>query len=828
MKKLGLLTILLMVLPVLAFGQSIIDDFESSAADSVYEENIEGGPSFIDFTDDSTDFADGAASLRVKYSIGAFHPWGSFANMIHRVDDDAPTYDWSDSDSLSLWIKVLEAPVKPEYMVFRIHIADRPTPDDDVEEFIYEHATILDETSEWVQLKIPFVERETDGTVVPNDAGFILPPNNWGMPRNNNQLDRDKIVGYNLSAVTSGWTDPDNIPADSLVVLYDNFERFGNRVVPVIFFNGKSYPSSVGSFAWGGSMEIVEGAGADGITNAVKWTHGNAQAPEWGWSGIVFSFAPEGTKRNLTGAWKVDSLKFTMKADENVGTLRIQWESGANKIGMNFDPIADNAWHDYAFALADMITPFDGTTEFDTSAVNLMQILTEGTANNGIVWINNLWTGNPEIDVVPPSAPENLSALNSDYYNLVIWEDVPGESGETYSIFASKEPITDIDDEMVDIVAKGILEGEQSVTHWLQYPLTDQDVSFYYAIYCMDASGNKSQVVSTNAPITNTAKGVATIALGAPANFAVDGLFTDWEAAGIMPFEIKPSTHKTAAGTFDSDDDLSAFAYLAIDNEYLYIALDVIDDIYSFNEGGDWWQDDAMELFIGLYDGRGPKHATASRGEEPDAKILFRNDGVINDLNGQAVILTPDSAGYYIENFGADYVLEARVPLNQILFGEDEAFVPLNGMRIPIDLVFHDTDATANTRDGALALSRFNDDDSWQSPENWTYTWIGDSPTVTSVEDEIAKVVDEFELAQNYPNPFNPTTTISYTLPQQSRVNLTVYNALGQAIEVLVDQLQHEGKYSIDFDAHHLPSGIYFYKITAGNFSQTHKMMLLK
>jgi hypothetical protein len=85
-----------------------------------------------------------------------------------------------------------------------------------------------------------------------------------------------------------------------------------------------------------------------------------------------------------------------------------------------------------------------------------------------------------------------------------------------------------------------------------------------------------------------------------------------------------------------------------------------------------------------------------------------------------------------------------------------------------------------------------------------------------------------FELAQNYPNPFNPTTTISYTLPKSSFVTLKVYNLLGQEVAELVNQDQFAGNHSVEFTGTDLPSGLYVYKIAAGNFTQTRKMMLLK
>jgi len=85
-----------------------------------------------------------------------------------------------------------------------------------------------------------------------------------------------------------------------------------------------------------------------------------------------------------------------------------------------------------------------------------------------------------------------------------------------------------------------------------------------------------------------------------------------------------------------------------------------------------------------------------------------------------------------------------------------------------------------------------------------------------------------FTLSQNYPNPFNPSTQISYSLPSASQVKFIVYNTLGQTINVLANGFKSKGNYSVNFNAVDLPSGIYFYRLEAGQFSQVKKMMLLK
>jgi len=85
-----------------------------------------------------------------------------------------------------------------------------------------------------------------------------------------------------------------------------------------------------------------------------------------------------------------------------------------------------------------------------------------------------------------------------------------------------------------------------------------------------------------------------------------------------------------------------------------------------------------------------------------------------------------------------------------------------------------------------------------------------------------------FNLSQNYPNPFNPSTTISYSLLSGANIKLNVYNTLGQEVKMLENGFKNAGSYSINFNATDLPSGIYFYKLEAGHFTQVKKMIVIK
>jgi hypothetical protein len=100
---------------------------------------------------------------------------------------------------------------------------------------------------------------------------------------------------------------------------------------------------------------------------------------------------------------------------------------------------------------------------------------------------------------------------------------------------------------------------------------------------------------------------------------------------------------------------------------------------------------------------------------------------------------------------------------------------------------------------------------------------------VTDVEqiDEVG--LDEFELNQNYPNPFNPSTTISWRIPRNSNVTLKIFNPLGEELETLVDEYQEVGIHSklLTLDKN-FTSGVYFYRLQAGNYMGTKKMIYLQ
>jgi hypothetical protein len=100
---------------------------------------------------------------------------------------------------------------------------------------------------------------------------------------------------------------------------------------------------------------------------------------------------------------------------------------------------------------------------------------------------------------------------------------------------------------------------------------------------------------------------------------------------------------------------------------------------------------------------------------------------------------------------------------------------------------------------------------------------------VTEVSDnKMIDIPSEFSISQNYPNPLNPSTIIRYSIPKSSQVSLKIFNALGEEIETLINEEKSVGTYELNWNAANLPSGVYFYRLQAGSFIQTRKMILLK
>jgi endo-1,4-beta-xylanase len=111
----------------------------------------------------------------------------------------------------------------------------------------------------------------------------------------------------------------------------------------------------------------------------------------------------------------------------------------------------------------------------------------------------------------------------------------------------------------------------------------------------------------------------------------------------------------------------------------------------------------------------------------------------------------------------------------------------------------------------------------------WLRAYVDTAEVELNVSNEMAaEMPSEFTLSQNYPNPFNPTTQIQYSIPKASDVSIRVYDITGRLIQTLVNNRQSAGTHTVQFNASNLSSGVYFYRLEAGSYTNVKRMMLIK
>ncbi len=819
MRKLTIL--FLITLSSFVFAQTyVINDFEDPA-DTTFWGVASGDNSTdatrMDETYQSTNSVEGAA-MTLDWLAEDTESWGGFVKIEHYAPDSM-VYDWSAYDTVSFWYfnESPQTTVGDVHIRFNLYevsdVPDTTSSSNDMEFYYSFHYTILDDsTSAWHKISIPLVAGDYW-----NGEGFNR--TGWSGVAGDEQFNPDKIKGYCFEFSIGGGGDGSN--SEGILIL-DQLELSGLAEDPWLIFNGKTLDPSFTQFTWGQSaLEIVEGGGIDPKTNSLLWTQGD----EWanGWSGAGWNVDPN---HNFGFRWALDSVKFALKAEAGTNSpLRFQFESANGIRGMAFDIVADDQWHDYALNLSDFYV-IDDKPDFDSTAITVVQMMGEGNATAGkkVYW-DFIWTGNPAIDVVPPEAPTGVAAISGTYQNLVTWIDVPNEDASSYNVLYSSNPINSIDDAGLGEVETNVTAGTQIATHVITAPVTDTELTYYYAVYAVDGAGNVGPLVATDA-VVNTAKGVTAIHPSAPVNFAADGDLSEW--ANIQEFRMYPSD---GSGTIvnntviDGDADLSLNAYVAFDDDFLYFAFDVEDDVIDVDStDGESWMRDAPDLFIGLYDQQGPSHTGLRRGAEPDYHFRFRSNEILFDYTGGGDPIKQGPDYIWKEKFPTGYIVEGRISLDTLATrAEDTRFHPVVGMKIPIDYSINDADGAR--REGILTYSINNQDKSWGDVSLWSHTWIGDKMTDVGNDD---LTINSYGLSQNYPNPFNPSTVISYSLAKAGMVTLKVYDILGQEVLSLVSENQNVGQYQVKFDASQLSTGLYVYRIQSGDFVDSKKMMLLK
>lgn len=190
-----------------------------------------------------------------------------------------------------------------------------------------------------------------------------------------------------------------------------------------------------------------------------------------------------------------------------------------------------------------------------------------------------------------------------------------------------------------------------------------------------------------------------------------------------------------------------------------------------------------------------------------------------NDADGRRVLARRTNGAI----IGEGVVDEGRAIL--ILHGDDDITPDVEEGALSGEALLVEMQGTGTDE---LQIIEYRDLLSGQTYADLVYRADGVWVAEASVVEKAEVLPHEFQLEQNYPNPFNPSTTISYTIPEDARVRLEIFNVLGQRVALLVDEAQTANSYHLEFRADELPTGVYFYTITAGKYHAVRQMMLLK
>ncbi|MDP6276019.1 MAG: T9SS type A sorting domain-containing protein [Candidatus Marinimicrobia bacterium] len=734
--------------------------------------------------------------------------------LFSMLPDEGAVWDWSGYDSISFsYYNSI-----PQSLADRIHlrlnlsdygdVAD-PANYDGLGEYYYSFHYILDNASGWNTITMP-LERTDDWAGV----GFNL--TGWAGDPGNGDLDKHAIAGFHLEFSISGGGDGDY--SEGTIIL-DDFKLTGTKNV-LTNPGFELADEQDDGFGWGAAMG---GGHAEVVTDAsVAYNGDNYLSIGVDDANWAIFYTEDSIPAQFGETWRFSGYGVDLAGDGGGAAFKLEAkDAGGTVLGTTGD---------VALAM---------TNDWENHSIEF--VMPEGTVQMAAVIVASRWDGVAcdfafddmflmsmgVLDVIPPVAVTGVSATPYSYYNLVTWTDNDGEEGETYNVYASTEPITDsLSLSTADVVGTNVLEGTQAAVHYLHNPLEDADVTYYYAVVCKDGSNNVGEPGSSDDPITNTAKGVPTISFTPPAAFAADGDLSEWYDSGIVPFELGATdnsygTPHLGFGAVDDDNDLYGTIFTAVDDDYFYLAAEIMDNVVNNDDSGGWWTADVVQLCFGFYDQRGPKHVGMQRGAEPDYKMYFTPAGANSD-NGAGVLAEHGDGNYFHEVYDPDYVFEFRMSLDSILIDDDVRLIPTAGMRTPFEPMVYDNDGDG--LEAIMVLSHTNDDNAHQTCEVWSNTWIGGSSV--GIGDEILPLT--YALHPNYPNPFNPVTNIQFTIPEQADVKLQIYNVLGRQVDVLVNETLPIGHHKILWNPKNLSSGVYFYKLEAGSFMKTRKMILLK
>ena len=512
--------------------------------------------------------------------------------------------------------------------------------------------------------------------------------------------------------------------------------------------------------------------------------------------------------------------------------------------------------------------------EFEWTNVHALGVAWDHGEGGGPVWLDYAYLGQPGLDLSQAgrrvAAVTRVSVEQGEDGSVVSWDGVSNAGG--YNVYVSQSPIADVVADGVWLLQR-VIASEEAFSAIHQVEISHHSfapLEVHYAVSSLGPYGAENADVSTSA---------ASVSFPNPTNTPVIVELTESESSQLKsaveqgtvaragfpewmtPFRLDSGHSSPGDGgsVVNDDNDLSGTFWIAQSPENeLFVYAEVQDDVVKLAGGsvplGDSWQYDSFEIGLGNYDVRdihggsmlaGTPHRSLERGIHAD--YLFRvsahGDGsrTYVYVGGSLNTAIPGSAATFdvlrnADGTGVGWRALAIIPLDAIQNAEagDLVLDPVtdSDLRlVPLNIALNDADQTG-VRDSQIQWSTKPNADGnwWHSPVQWPVVAVVGRATWTGVAGTLAELPATFSLKQNYPNPFNPQTTIAFTLASDEPVTLAVFDALGRRVAVLLDGEElNRGSHTVTFRARGLASGIYFYRLKAGNaFLESKRMMLVK
>jgi hypothetical protein len=418
------------------------------------------------------------------------------------------------------------------------------------------------------------------------------------------------------------------------------------------------------------------------------------------------------------------------------------------------------------------------------------------------------------------------------------WED-NNDGTELYNIYVSEKPISSPQDSGVVQIASAIPHGQKT---WVYRPWSTTATlkSLYFAVTAQIPNKSETSINSQcqAGPISLTASATAKVKYDKTfaSKFTLDGNPTEFASySNKIITETAIAGSESVSSWTRTSKDFNWQLTMVIDDTCLYVGGNVTDAQMDTLTTQQSWSGDAIEFYMGFYDIRplSALHPKGSGTAQGDWRIGVDPLGRFALGGGQGGSAIGGAALKVVRaNNDSSWTFEAKFRLDSLAAGQK--FGPVtNGMKFPFKIDGNKADATGSNRGymlenggwGAVTSASLESD--WLRPSTIGYLEVTGAPT-TSVTQSGSNIPKAFALYNNFPNPFNPSSTIKYDLPQDVKVTLKVYDMLGREVATLVDIKQVAGTHTVEFNAAKFSSGVYFYRITAGNFVQAKKMMLLK